>query len=283
MYNSNFLKNSFLETMGRAGLHPFVERLRKENITQMSQLKDLSLENINKLCKKINIPLPAVNRLLEILGKTKSTKKVSHIKQEVHCNKKEIKTENIEKKSNNLNKKKTDSNYYHFSSTSKKEAVRYNAKKIKNPSKVQWKTKIGHSSWNPGNTIENKNYTLQAIKYLTKRLINFDFGGIKITKIKKVDGDFTVLCIRGKMKYIYDLSFESEWKGLVDKCEVSGKLIINDIISDDNYEDWDKTIKLNKVDDKHKIAKKIIENFLYKLDQKIIQETINDIRNLVKA
>lgn len=286
MFGSDPINDSLLKELGSAGLHPFVQSLRFHGINKLNDLRKKSINEIKELGKKIDMPFSAVNRLLEILDKNvevgykgfKSTTKSS--KKENILAKTKDSTQN--NKIKNINAElKINSSYYHFLSTNKEEAVRYNAKKISNIDKAKWKTHLGHSSWNPGNTTESKDFTKQAKEKLKQQLLNFPLGSLLITNVEKIEGDFTVVCTRGKIKYIYDISFEAEWSGIIRNRKVNGKLEISDIMSDDNYDDWNTNCKLTKSNKFQLSAKNIILSTLPEIDAEVIHGILKYIQNFI--
>lgn len=95
----------------------------------------------------------------------------------------------------------------------------------------------GGSKWNPGNTVESRNYCEAAQERVREELTDFELApGIKVIDVTKVDGDLSVIVSRGKVKCIYDFSFEVEWKGVLNGKGVKGTLMVSDIMPDD--EDW---------------------------------------------
>jgi len=91
------------------------------------------------------------------------------------------------------------------------------------------------SKWNPGNTVESRNYSEAAHARIRDELLQFELApGIKVTKVVDVDGDLTVVVSRGKVKCIYDFSFHVEWAGVLEKKVVKGILKMSDIMPDDD-------------------------------------------------
>jgi len=284
MFGPDSHNDTFLKKLGTAGLHPFIQGLRSQGINRIDDLKKKSIEDVKKIGKKIDMPFSAINRLLEILDKIGCKKHeliTKPLKREKVILKKNKESKKNKIKTNNIAESKINSSYYHFLSTSKEEAVRYNAKKINDIDKAKWKTHLGHSSWNPGNTTESKDFTKQAKEKLKQQLLNFPLGNLLITKVEKIEGDFTVICTRGKVKYIYDISFEAEWNGIIGNKKVNGKLEISDIMSDDNYDDWTTICKPIKFNTSQSSAKNIILSTLPEIDTEVIQSILKYIENFI--
>lgn len=248
----------------------------------MNDLKKRTIEEIKKIGIKIEMPSLAINRLLETLNKHEANSKKENFNVGSSI-KKDIITRNKDPKTNNAKaaQLKINSSYYHFLNTSKEEAVRYNAKKINNVDKAEWKTHLGHSSWNPGNTTESKDFTKQAKEKLRQQLLNFSMDNLLFTRVGKIEGDFTVICTRGKVKYIYDISFEADWSGIIANRKVNGKLEISDIMSDDNYDDWNTICKTGKINRFQDMAKNKVLSKLPDIDVDVIQSILKYIKDLI--
>jgi len=246
------LNDKFMKKMGGFGLHPFVNGFRSQGVHDWSSLQACPISKIQKIANTINMPPPAVDRLLEKLGKKKKAeppKKV--VKKTVKVVEKKptkappiknggdekIKAEEEEVEAKSEPSKVKDSSYYHFESTPKEMARKFDAKVVKDPTKVEWQTAKGSSSWNPGNTVEDRDFSDQAYSYMKSNLKGVELAeGITISKVTKASGDLTVVSNRGKVKCIYDLSFKAEWSGTIQDDKVSGKIEITDIMADDD--DW---------------------------------------------
>merc|ERR1719245_13563 len=106
------------------------------------------------------------------------------------------------------------------------------SKEVEDPSSVEWQTAKGSSSWNPGNTVEDRDFSDHAHEWMKKHLAGCEIAdGISISKVTKAEGDLTVVSNRGKVKCIYDLSFKAEWEGSVEGEKVKGKIEITDIMA----------------------------------------------------
>merc|ERR1712187_723653 len=113
------------------------------------------------------MPDAAVDRLLEVLGKKakkehgatfKKVEKSKKTKTTVTSSPKKTTAKPATAKPATKPPTKTgeaskvdESSYYHFSSTPAEKARQFDAKVVHDPSKVDWKTAQGASSWNPGN------------------------------------------------------------------------------------------------------------------------------------
>jgi len=233
------LNDKFMKKMGSFGLHPFVGGFRSQGVADWSSLQACPISQIQKIAEKINMPPPAVDRLLEKLGKKKKEepKKKTIVKTKVSSAQPKAKTDAEEEVQPKKTSKVQESSYYHFESTPAEQARRFDAKVVKDPSKVAWQTAKGSSSWNPGNTVEDRDFSDQAHEWMKSNLTGCQLcESISITKVTKTSGDLTVVSNRGKVKCIYDLSFKAEWEGTVGEDKVKGKLEITDIMADDD--DW---------------------------------------------
>lgn len=251
------LNDKFMKKMGGWGLHPFVNGFRSQGIRDWSSLQACPISQIKKIAKNINMPPPAVDRLLEKLGKQKKAepaKKVITKVKKVPVKKATVapvKKKNAiapfknggteptqeEKVESKASSKVQESSYYHFESTPAEKARQFDAKKVEDPSKVEWQTAKGSSSWNPGNTVEDREFSDQAHEWMKAHLTGCEIAdGISISKVTKAEGDLTVVSARGRVKCIYDLSFKADWEGTVEDEKVKGKVEITDIMADDD--DW---------------------------------------------
>jgi len=233
--------DKFMKKMGSFGLHPFVDGFRSQGVGDWSSLQACPISQIQKIADTINMPPPAVDRLLEKLGKKKKVepakKKKTIVKTKVSSAPSKAKADAEEEVQPKKTSKVHESSYYHFESTPAEQARRFDAKKVEDPSKVAWQTAKGSSSWNPGNTVEDRDFSDQAHEWMKSNLIGCQISeGIAIAKVTKASGDLTVVSNRGKVKCIYDLSFKAEWEGTVGEDKVKGKVEITDIMADDD--DW---------------------------------------------
>jgi len=234
--------DKFMKKMGSFGLHPFVSGFRSQGVGDWSSLQACPISQIKKIADTINMPPPAVDRLLEKLGKKKKVEpaKKTIVKTKVSSAPSKAKAdaeEEVQPKKSSKDSKVQGSSYYHFESTPAEQARRFDAKKVEDPSKVAWQTAKGSSSWNPGNTVEDRDFSDQAHEWMKSNLKGCQIAeGIAITKVTKASGDLTLVSNRGKVKCIYDLSFKAEWEGTVGEDKVKGKVEITDIMADDD--DW---------------------------------------------
>eukprot|EP00494_Astrolonche_serrata_P030088 UN30355 len=280
---ANLHSDAFLKKMGRAGLHPFVNGFRSQGVEKMSQLKAMAISEIRQMGSKINMPSPAVDRLLDILGKTgakksappkkkaKTTKSVSQPKSE---NKPKSTSTTKSTTDDTKDKSKTEaSDYYHFKSTPKDQAAKFNAKKIEDAKQAQWKSADGASSWNPGNTHESRNYSdicRDRLLTILKSKLVYE-NGIKISKIKTT-GSYTIEVSRGKTKYVCDLGFSCKWERYLDGDKIStGKVKVGDIFPDMDQDDWD----IEWTDDKKD------RNKQYRETTKLISNKFEDISDTI--
>jgi len=250
-------QSALFKKLGKAGLHPFAPAFSSIGISKTSQLQAMTIKEIQDTGKRINMPPAAVDRLLEVLGRGKKNvnpskkaekivqKKREKVQTSTTSDAKSQNAESNEKKENeqpvgsNEKSAREASSYYHFASTSKENARKFDAQRVDDPAVAIWRTSNGASSWNPGNTNETRDFSKQACEMLKILMSNFEFcdGSIRISKVKKTEGDFSIVVARGKVKNIYDLSFEADFIGKVEGEEVKGKLNISDIMADDD--DWE--------------------------------------------
>ena len=79
-------------------------------------------------------------------------------------------------------------------------------------------TKVSESQWNASGTWEERDHSKWAKEFLTNELnsASFDFplnqGEVTVSGINSVEGDASVVMIRGKKKFIYDITIELTWK-----------------------------------------------------------------------
>jgi len=288
----NLKNDRFMTKMGKHGLHPFVEGLRSQGITKMSQLQSRSKSQLYVLAGQINMPGAAVERLLVILKKqpsgsskssSKKTKKKPASKPVATVQPKPASTNealSTEKKEG----KATDSSYYHFSSTPKEAARQFDAVKVEDTSQVEWQTAAGSSSWNPGNTVEERDFSDYAQKMLKGLLEEFSFGnGITVKKVSSVTGDFSLIANRGKIKTIYDLAFNLEWKGKAGDTKVTGTLKCSDIMPDEDTDDWYTESSCAKKSAQARQMKAYVESQLERLKEECVDLTVTQIRSRVQT
>jgi len=282
--------------MGAAGLHPFVEGFNSQGITKMSQLKCKSIQQINEIATTINMPAPAVERLLDVLGKTANSKKTTTTKKKAAKPKpakkqpvtnSNITTTTMEEDGSDdgivleEDRRKTDSTYYHFSSTPAEEARQFDAVKVTDPTVANVSKTVvqGASAWNTGSTVEDRDYSEVADNLLKEGLKAFQFSdSIKVKSVTKTGGDFSVVIGRRKIKHIFDLNFSLKWTGKINDTKVSGELEISDIMPDDDWDDWYIQCKSNKNDANHRAAKNIVNAAVERIQTELIQTIVSTIR-----
>ena len=76
---------------------------------------------------------------------------------------------------------------------------------------------ITGSAWNSAGTYEEKNVSDWTQQTLRKKISNVihqipSNGQVVVTNISKIEGDSTVSVIRGKKRYLYDISITLDWK-----------------------------------------------------------------------
>jgi len=265
--------------MGKHHIHHFYGGFAARNIDSLKALRALGEAEILSICSSMNMPRPAVDRLLEESGirkkkgiqpstvsTNKSAKKTrSESESSLSKVQKQRVNQDIEGKKDKEGKTKTEaSSYYHFASTPAEEAKKFQPKKITNSdaSSKQFNTAIGASKWNPGNTYEDRDYTNLANERWLAMMKQFRWPGsaLRVDSFPKLAMDFSIVCTRNKIKYIYDMAFTLCWKGKVGDDKVSGKLHMSDIMPDEEPEDWEWSVTLEKNDAAHQIAKGIIES-----------------------
>jgi len=225
------------------------------------------------------MPRPAVDRLLEESGirkkkgqqsstaLTKKTAKKTSTESESSqqtLQKQGVQQETVMSK-NDAGKTKTEaSSYYHFASTPAEEAKKFQPKKIdgSDASSKQFNTAIGASKWNPGNTYEDRDYTNLANEKWLAMMKEFRWPGsaLRVDSFPKLAMDFSIVCTRNKIKYIYDMAFTLKWKGKVGDDKVSGKLHMSDIMPDEDTEDWEWNVTAEKKDAAHESAMAIVNS-----------------------
>jgi len=293
MGGANLHNDAFFRKMGKAGLHQFVEGFRQHGIHKMSKLQSKSVQQIEEIAKQINMPKGAVERLLSTLKKTKGGAKLSAKPAKVQKKKKNataaprpkpVTPETEVLTTNKTEGKATDSSYYHFSSTPKEHARQFDAVKVEDANAVAWNTKKGSSSWNPGNTVEERDFSPQASSILKENLLSYSFeNGINIKKVTKTGGDFSILVNRGKVKTIYDLSFECEWEGTAGEDKIKGTLKCSDIMPDEDVDDWYIECKPKK---KKNAAAKEMNNYVQTrlpyLKTEVVDALVAQLRSIVQ-
>lgn len=243
--------------LGKYQLHQFFGGFAAKNITSTAQLKKMSKEEIMKIGETMNMPVPAMDRLLEVLKKvpkkkeTVSTPASQDEKPKIgggprpptnHERKSDQKTDDSQDDSQDGGKSKTEaSTYYHFKSTDKDMAAKFDAKKVEEGQSVEWKTAKGASAWNPGNTFEDRSFTTFANNRWKEMMTKWGWPGtdLRIKSFSKTNMEYSIIINRGKIKFIYDMSFTCQWVGKIDGTKVKGKLSVSDVMSDSTDDEWE--------------------------------------------
>jgi len=294
MFGSGSLHNDkFFKKMGEASLHHFVDGFKKHGIHKMSQLKSKSIQQIDEVAEQIKMPRGAVDRLLGILKKSRggsstkpaakpaAKKKVASVSKPKPVNNPEEAVP-VPTSESKVEGKATDSQYYHFSSTPKEHARQFDAVKVEDPDSAKWQVKEGASSWNPGNTVEDRDFSPQARAIMKENLQQFSFGnGISVKKVKSTSGDFTIIVNRGKVKTIFDMSFECEWEGTAGEDKITGTLKCTDIMPDEDIDDWYIECKTKKKTTQAREMKQYVQNEVARLKEEVVDLTVAILRSKV--
>lgn len=256
-------RDDLFKYLGRMGLHPFYPGFRDNGIDSSKKLKAMGSAEIRTTCGKFNMPPPAVDRLLETLGKKNEKVKPLQPKPTTQLAKKAKPAPAEKPKAKILSsssvvpgntaksddsKMKSDSTYYHGRP---KQTNEFSGVKVANDKSASFGDgagKKGRSAWNPGNTFEDKDYSTWTRNRLREVIEAFtvEAFGVKFSNVKTT-GDANIILNRGRIKYIYDLQFKADWKASVDGQEVEGKIEAEDIACDEEADDWqiDVTTKKN--------------------------------------
>jgi len=251
--------------MGKHQIHHFYGAFASNGVTTLKALHALPVKTVLEICASANMPAPAIDRLLEESGirkKKEHTKQVSKPKGKKNICEDKKNTTKEEKKGEKEKSKTETSSYYHFASTPAEQAKKFAPKKVTDMRTKQFVTSVGASKWNPGNTYEDRDYTNLANEKWETMMREFKWSGgdIGVENFIKKSMDFSIVCTRNKIKYIYDMAFTLEWKGKVDDAEVKGKLEMSDIMSDEPPEDWEWNVTTDKNNNAHQTAKAIVES-----------------------
>ena len=100
------------------------------------------------------------------------------------------------------------------------------------------------SLWNAAGTWEERDYSKWAKTQLRSTLekVQYKFpsnqGSARVTAIRSIEGDASVVNIRGKRKLIYDFAIELTWSATVRelKTGIEGKFVIQEVTSDCVYD-----------------------------------------------
>jgi len=273
------LGSSKLQTfMGKHHIHHFYGGFAQRGIETLDALRALPLSDIISICGEMNMPRPAIDRLLEESG-IRSKKNAQTPRENSKKNTKSKKSKDppgnekkVEKKQFATGITKTEaSSYYHFASTPADQAKKFQPKKVDHTeaSSKQFNAAVGASKWNPGNTFEDRDYTKQANEMWSEMMKDFKWprSALKIVSFPKLSMEFSIVSTRNKIKYIYDMAFTAKWKGKVGGEKVSGKLEMWDIMPDDDPEDWEWSVSSHNGNAAHQSA----------------GETINKSRDLITS
>jgi len=282
--------------MGKHHIHHYYGGFLARKIETLKALRALSEEEVISICSSMNMPRPAVDRLLEESGirKKKGMQSASRPATHKSPQKTSIRSSNsvgsdskVEKQrvyheeksmKDNPGISKTEaSSYYHFASTPAEQAKKFQPKKITDASSKQFNTAAGASKWNPGNTYEDRDYTKLANDKWLAMMNEFRWprSNLRVDSFPKLAMDFSIVCTRNKIKYIYDMAFTVKWKGKVGDDKVTGKLQMSDIMPDEDPEDWEWNVTADKNDAAHRSAMAIVGSsrdiFTVKLKELIAQ------------
>lgn len=260
--------------LGKMGLHSFYSNFYQADIKTWSQLKSMGVDEIRAKCTEAGVPPPAIEHMLKNMGKlsvapasrqpgTTAVKRKAAAKTGLEARPKHVPKATASRPSRNTVVDKSaveQSSYYHFASTPAELSANYDAQKVEDPTQAEWETANGASAWNPGNTTENRDFSEFAKEVFDARIKESEFGGMTVSKVKKSTTDFTVVSNRGKIKYIYDVSFEAKLS--------TGKLEVSDIMPDDD--DWYITVS-----DCSREEKALIQDDVVPIIQPIMDELVH--------
>jgi len=207
--------------LGKLNLLQFMSAFERAGIKTWDAILQMSKDEIVNFGRKANIPTAAIDHLLNNLKKQK--KKPTEISPS--------KSSSVQTPKKSSSKKDpSKSSYYHFASTPKKDAQKYDAVKVKERANVTKKAD-GASSWNPGNTFEERDFSDLCKEMFEEGLMQCQFGRTSIREIRKVEMDYSVVSARNKVKYIYDASFQATLKD-------GSAIVVEDIFPDTDSSDW---------------------------------------------
>jgi len=264
----------FQRFLGKHQLHSFFSGFAKRNLTTTKKVKALETKEILSIAAEMKMPQAAVDRLLEVLGRKEKKKEpnIPATEPRPPTNRKETsdakpkgektdsKPKDAKTNGDTENGAATASSYYHFKSTDKEKAHKYDAKKVDPKKATVWKPAAGASAWNPGNTFEDRDFTTDANALWKKMMTGFEWPGLnlKIHAFSTTAMDYSIIMNRGKVKYIYDCSFTAKWKGVVDGTKVEGTLEMADISADDD--DWEFSVYAKNSDASTNTAVALIQS-----------------------
>lgn len=129
--------------------------------------------------------------------------------------------------------------YYHFKSTPKEQAAAFKPKLLSEAqttprailpaAKAPTQISAAPSAWNTGGTWEERNltpFTHARIKEsMAKEFMPFVSGALNVeAKEWKIDGDASLVLVRGKKRLGYELNISAEFKGTFQETKVEGKI-----------------------------------------------------------
>jgi len=260
--------------MGKHQIHHFYGAFAKRGITTLKSLHALPMKEILAICASGNMPKPAIDRLLEESGirkkvetsqVSKATRPNVQSKEDKGHSGTKCKGEMEKKKSSavEVEKSKTEaSSYYHFASTPAEQAKKFAPKKVTDMETKQFDTAAGASKWNPGNTYEDRDYTKLVNEKWESMMRGFRWpqSNIRVDSFPKINMEFSIVCTRNKIKYLYDMEFTLKWKGKIGEEKVKGKLAMSDIMPDEDPEDWEWNVTTDKNNHAHILAKTLVES-----------------------
>lgn len=281
----NPLKGSELQRfMGEQQIHHFYGGFAKNQITSLKQLRELPLDQVIQICGEMKMPRAAIDRLLESTGIRKKTGSATAASSTTTTTKPaaapkatkasatasagpsepkkraEGETDQPAKKTEEKSKREA-SSYYHFASTPADQAAKFKPQKVDKPTDVKWKNAEGASAWNPGNTFEERDYTKIANGRWEEMMKDFKWPGskLRVSAISNSNMDFSIVCVRGKVKYIYDMSFSLEFKGKMGDESVKGNVEMSDIMPDDDPDEWEWSVNMKKNNAAHRAAQSLVD------------------------
>ena len=103
------------------------------------------------------------------------------------------------------------------------------------------------SAWNAaGTTFEERPQTTWVDERLRKHLANVEIDDAKITNVKKLNGEASILISRGKPRYVFDYSATLEWQATLQNETYKGSISLPELNSTVNDQKYEQGIKHNK-------------------------------------
>lgn len=175
--------------------------------------------------------------------------------------------------------------YYHFKSTPAEEAKKYAPKKVEAAAAAPKKpVAAGVSSWNSAGTWEERNLSKWACSRLAEvlreadlRAPSYDGGEAAVTASSwSVSGDASMVYVRGKKRYGYELKVKATYKGTHCGEEASGKIDIPslDVVEGDDFD-------INFASDKKTDAGAAVRRAVKKLEprlRKLVAEWVAELK-----